>query len=491
MKRTRLLTILSVLLIAAVLVTPVLAAAPDADPNPGSGSADVTVMNTENSASSVTAEYYNQNGTLANTRSQNLNAMGSYQFKASDSGLADNWKGSMVVSSTTDVASIATIHWSSNPVGDGVEADSYSGFSSGSTRMNLPFVVYAPNSQYTMFSVQNTETTAASITMKYYNRNGVLDFTISDTIPVNGQATYDMHTPGAKVPVWSGSSYFTSQGNWTGAVVIETASAGQKIAVVANNFWATYSVAYNASSAGATKLFVPSVERRLLSGGASTANQLGFSVIIVQNLGTSPTNLTFKFVNKDTQAVDQTISVPNVAAGAAVGCNTRVGSNCDAGLIAALGDTWVGSVVVESSSQQVTAISYSLRPRDAQAGSTTAASSANAGVSTFLPETYRVLPGGANLWSLLRLQNVSTSDANGVQVRFLNRDGSEIVGARQTVNIPGEKSMNFNLRFDAFTSALGTNWSGAVQIVSPQPLAAVVENLWSTSKMAAYNGYSK
>jgi hypothetical protein len=485
---------MGLLLVAMLLATPVLAAAPDADPNPGTGSADVTVMNTDASSASVTAEYYNQDGTLATTPlTKSLNGLASTQFTASESGLPDSWKGSMLLSSTTEVASIATIQWSGNPVGDGIEADSYEGFTTGSPRMNVPFAVYAPNAQYTVLAIQNTEGVAATINMKYYNRNGVLDFTIADTIPINGQKTYDLHTPGAKIPVWANSPYYQTNNQWTGAVIVETGAPDQKVAVVANNFWPAYSVAYNGSSTGATKLFVPSVERRLLNGGLVAADQLGFSVIIVQNLGGSATDLTFKFVNKDTQNVDQTIVVSNVAAGAAIGCNTRIGAQCNASQIAALTDTWVGSVVIESSSQQVAAISYSIRPRDNEAGSTTAGSTANAGSSVFLPEVYRQ---GADptwtLWSLLRLQNVTTSSAS-VEVRFLNRDGTEVTGAHQSITIPGEKSYNFNLRSGAGgnTTALGPNWSGAVYITSSQPLAAVVENLWNLSKMAAYNGYTK
>jgi hypothetical protein len=486
MKRSRFVAFFSLLLAMMLLATPVLAAGPDADPNPGVGSADVTVMNTETGPSTVTAEYLNPDGTVAASRTVNLNSLGSTQLKASDSGLPDSWKGSMVLSSTTDVASVATIHWSNNPVGDGVEADSYSGFTSGSTRMNLPFAVYAPNAQYTMFAVQNTESVVANITMKYYNREGTLDFTIPDTIPAMGQQTYDLHTPGAKIPVWTNSPFYNTYNQWTGAVIIETGGADQKIAVIANNFWPAYSVAYNASTAGATKLFVPSVERR-----QQLPTILGFSVIIVQNLGTSPTDLTFKFINKDTQNIDQTITVSNVAAGAAIGCNTRIGSNCDAAKVQALGDSWVGSVVIESSSQQVAAISYSIRPRDNEAGSTTAASVSNAGLSVFLPEVYRIgSDPNWTVWSLLRLQNVTTSSAS-VEVRFINRDGSEVTAARQTITIPGEKSYNFNLRFDAPLAVLGSNWSGGVYIISAQPLAAVVENLWGLREMAAYNGYAK
>ena len=68
MKRSRLLMIFSMVLTLALLATPAFAA----DPNPGSGSADVTVMNadtnTGGSASTVLAQYYSQAGVLSNTR---------------------------------------------------------------------------------------------------------------------------------------------------------------------------------------------------------------------------------------------------------------------------------------------------------------------------------------------------------------------------------------------------------------------------------------
>ena len=93
------------------------------------------------------------------------------------------------------------------------------------------------------------------------------------------------------------------------------------------------------------------------------------------------------------------------------------------------------------------------------------------------------------LWSLLRLQNVSSNTAT-VQVRFINRDGTVVNSATQNITIAGEKSYNFNLRTDSPIN-LGGNWSGGVHISSNQPLALVVENLWGLSKLAAYNGYSR
>lgn len=492
MKRSRLLMFFSLILTLALLATPAFAA----DPNPGSGSADVTVMNADTAgggAATVLAQYYSQAGSLSNTRQQNVNALGSYQFRAADSGLPDNWVGAMVLSASTELAATATIQWSGGSAGDGVEADSYSGFASGSNRMNVPYGVYAPNAQYTVFSIQNTESaTTANITMKYYNRAGNLDATITDSIPPNGQKMYDLHVPGAKIPVWGNIPYFQTNGNWTGALVIETASADQKIAAVANNFWPRYNIAYNASNRGARKLFVPSVERRYTNPNTD-AGWLGFSITTIQNLGSTNTAVTLKYVNKDTQNIDLTVGPITLGPGVAVGCNTRSGG---AGCTAAatynvLAGGWAGSVIVESTTQDVAAVSYSIRPRDNEAGAFTGADASNAGSNTFLPEVYQIGGSGdaRTLWSLLRLQNVSGNSAT-VQVRFINRDGTVVNAATQNISIAGEKSYNFNLRTDAPIN-LGGNWSGGVHISSNQPLAVVVENLWGLSKLAAYNGYSR
>jgi hypothetical protein len=299
---------------------------------------------------------------------------------------------------------------------------------------------------------------------------------------------YDLHTPGPKIPVWTNSSFFNTKGVWTGALLIETGGADQKVAAVANNFWPRYSVAYNGSDVGATKVFIPSVERRNTSGGDPW---LGHTVIAVQNLGGSATNLTLRFVNASTGLVDLTIGPIAVAANAARGFNTRAGGDVPKETFYVLGNSWVGSAIVDSDSQQVAAISYSLRPRDNESGSATGASSVNAGNSTFLPEIYQIGPAGAGRtqWSLLRLQNVTTSQAT-VTMKFYNRDGTEVVAARQDFTIDGEKSKNFNLKGDTPIN-LGTNWSGAIYITSNQPLAVVVETLWGLQKLAAYNGYSK
>lgn len=496
MKQSRFLTVLAVLLILFVTATPLMAAAPDADPNPGSGSADVAVMNTENTASSVTAEYYNQGGALANSRSQNLTALGSYQFKASESGLPDNWKGSMVVSSTTDVSSIATIHWTNNPLGDSIEADSYEGFAAGNAKMYMPYAVYGPGSQYTALTVQNTGTSAASITMKYYNRDGVLDFTINDSIPLNGQNTYDLHTPGAKIPVWTGSAWFNTRGNWSGAVLIETADPNQTIAAVANNFWLRYSIAYKGASSGSTKAYIPAVARRDPLNHDFFGVWLEHTIIAVQNLGTLPTDVRLSYIDGYTGAVSLVTPVLRVGPNAGLSYNTRAGDSVIRDTFFPLGATWSGSVIIESlgvdgnPAQPLASVSYSIRPRDDEAGAASGVTSANGGAATFLPEVYQI--GGTGdartTWSFMHFQNVTSSPAV-VTVKFLRRDGTEVAGTSQTINLAAEKGAKLNLRGTAVS--LGGSFTGAAYITSSQPIAVVVDNLWALRELATYNGYSK
>ena len=154
MKRSRLLMIFSLVLTLALLATPAFAA----DPNPGSGSADVTVMNadtnTGGAASTVLAQYYSQAGTLSSTRQQSVAPLGSYQFRAADSGLPDNWVGAMVLSASTELAAPATIQWCGGCVGVDVETDPHSAFPRSSVRLKLPHAVSGPHDMMTHFPLR-------------------------------------------------------------------------------------------------------------------------------------------------------------------------------------------------------------------------------------------------------------------------------------------------------------------------------------------------
>ena len=472
-----------------------------ADPNPGEGNTDVIVTNTNQttgaSPAQVTAVYYNPNGTAEYNRNRNINSRGSYNFKASDAQLGDNWNGAMVLQSDTELAAVAEIKYTGGSFDDGKETDAYTGFATGHGQLFFPFVAFASN-QYTALTIQNTEDTSITIQMTYTNRDGSVDFNnVSATIPALGSKTFPMNTPGQNgVPNLQSTSFWAQNGYWNGAVKV-VAQSGKKITGVASNHWNFWSVAYNGLPGGAQTNYVPSAERR--DSTAQGQGWRGFSVITVQCVANSTCNTQFRFYNATNGNLDLTLT-KSVNAGAAIAANTRTGGDFSASSYNVLGNAWVGSVVVDTTNgTQTSVISYSIRPGNNIAGSTSAANTADGGKETFLPAIYQrntdnvSCPNDPNndwqQYSLIRIQNPTGSNATDVDIYFYNLDGST---AYQQLNqqIQGGKSMNLNTRVNCSTINLGGNWTGSVYIKSNVDLVAVDETLVGGSDMSAYNGYS-
>ena len=501
MKKTQMVAVIALVVAMLVMALPAYAA----DPNPGEGNTDVVVTNTNQNTgaapASVTALYYSQGGVPEYDRTNTINSRGSRNFKASDAQLGDNWKGSMVVQSDAELAAVAEIHWTGGSHSDGKEADAYTGYSQGASDMLFPFVALAPNAQYTMLTIQNTEASAINIQMTYVNRDGQTDFAnIADTIPAFGSKSYAMKDAGTNnVPNLRGTAFWAANGTWVGAVKV-TAQNSKKIAAVASNFWTQYSVGYNALTGGAQTSYVPSVERRMSGSNWSTGVWSGFSVIVVQCVSATPCQVAIDFINAGTGQTSLTLPTLTVAPGAAIGANTRSGGQYDPNVIATgLGNAWAGSAVVRSTnSTNLGVISYSIRPSNNEAGGTSAATVQGGGLETFLPVVYQKntqnvsCPSSDSAWtifSLLRIQNPGTVNATNVDIYYFNTDGSMAV-QNLDQSIQAGKSINRNTRVNCSTIPLNGNWTGSVYIRSDQPLVAVVENLWGSAEMAAYNGYS-
>lgn len=495
MKKTRLFTVLGLVLVTLMAALPAFA-----DPNPGEGNTDVIVTNTNQntgaSPAQVTAIYYNTGGTAEYNRNRSINSRGSYNFKASDAQLGDNWNGSMVLQSDNELAAVAEVKYTGGTFNDGKETDAYTGYAAGATQMYFPFVAYASN-QYTVITIQNTEDSAVTVQMTYTNRDGNVDFAnVSSTIPAFGSKSFPMNTPGQNgVPNLTQTAFWTQNGTWVGAVKV-VAQNNKKIAAVASNHWNLWSVAYNGLPGGAQTNYVPSAERR------DDPNQgwRGFSVIILQCVSNSTCNSRLRFVNAGTGATDLTLT-KNVAPGAAIGANTRSGGDFDPNTFdSSLGDAWAGSVIVDTTNgTQLSVISYSIRPANNVAGSTSAANANDGGKETFLPAVYQrntdnvSCPNDPNndwtQYSLIRIQNPTSSNASDVDIYYFNQDGSS---AFQELNqsIQAGKSTNRNTRVNCSTIPLGGNWTGSMYIHSNVDLVAVTETLVGGSDMSAYNGYS-
>lgn len=498
MKKTRVISILG--LVLALLLTAVPAFA--ADPNPGSGNTDVVVANTNQdtsaAAADVTAVYYNPNGNVEYSRPTTINPRGSFIFQASATPLGDNWVGSMVLQSDYELAAVAEITWSNGSAADRTTGGAYRGYAFGATEMYLPYVVRAPNAQFTRVSIQNTDPDAATIKMEYINRQGVTDFTITDTIDGLGSKTYAMNQPGGKVPNLMSTAYATANGNWTGGLKI-TSLNGKEIAAVATNHWQQYAIAYNGSPSGATKQFAPSVSRRFVPPSSVSSNWREFTIINAQCLETSGScNVKIEYFDAATGTKKLELT-RSIVAGAALGANTRGGGDFSASQFDVLGNEFAGSAIVSTTNNtKIAIVVQSIRPFSNVAYAWSGANASEGGTETFLPAVYQKntantsCPASDSQWtqfSLIRIQNPTNNNANDVDIYYFNPNGT--VALQQLNNtIQAGKSLNKNTRTQCSQITLGGNWTGSVYIKSDVPLVAVAENLWGNTKAMGYNGYS-
>ena len=420
-------------------------------------------------------------------------------------------RGSSLAVGSQDQAVIVESRYSGGGYGDGSAAVAYTAFDAGSAAMHLPYAVYSPDPvthaepfvQYSRFTVQNTATSAASLELKYINRDGVTDFTRADTLEGNSSRTYDLRYPMGAVPDLTQTSYYntqcgTSAGcNWTGAVKV-AATSGQLITAVLTNYWRLYVAAYNGASSGAQQVFAPSVERRCTDCNPNAGSWQGFSITIVQNLGNSNANVTLRYLNATTGNEDLIISGQTITPNAAKGFNTRSGGNVAASVYSVLGGAWAGAVIVESN-QPVAVAQMTLRPDNNVAGAYTGVHSGLASTNTYLPAvyqkntTYTSCPSSEDQWdqySILRIQNPTTSNANDVDIYYYSQDGA-LTFQELNLTIAAGKSLSRNTRNHCATISLGGNWAGSVRIQSDQPLTAVAETLKSGQWMASYNSINR
>ena len=516
--KKNLLKVLGLVVVLALTVTPVMAD-PDADPNPGRGNTDVVVMNMGSAAAAATAIYYGASGNPEYTANTNLAAKGSYRFAASAATpLGDNWRGSMVVQSAGEVAAVAEIIWTNGSSSDGTTADAYTGFAAGATTMYIPFAVYSVNSQFTLFTVQNTESTVANIRLTFRNRTGGQDLQINDTIPALGSKNYDIRT----IPQLQASSFWQNNCNagqcfWSGAVMIESTNA-KKITAAATNHNTQYAQAYEAISSGSSQVYGPSVERRCVDcawnpSAGQNGDWVGFSIVTVQCLSSTPCNMRMRFIGQTSSMTNLTLPDKVIQSGAAVAASTRAGNDYDKNLFNQLRDNanptfpfaWAGSVIVETTnSTQVAVVVFNVRPRENISPGAAGASISNAGVLTYLPTAYKIgtcnPPNGLEWrrFTIFRIQNPTTNNANDVDIYYYNRNGTL---AAQEVNrsIPAGTALTRHTRANCSDlAALGNNWEGSVYISSDRPLVVTAESYanaflnpaYGPSWATGYNGYS-
>lgn len=452
-------------------------------PNPGPGSADVTVMNIGTAAASVTAEYYDLNGSVAATKTRSSLAVnGTHDFLASASGLPDGWQGSMVLSSTDNVASVATVKWAGGvDAGDDGDRGQYIGVTAGSTTVYCPALYQVDTAPlYSTLSIQNTGSANANVSINFRDRNGVpyAGNPVTKVIKVNSQATIDLSTSAA---------YFASK---DGSAVI---TSDQPVAAVVAIHWPGRSSTYGCPTQGNTKLYVPA-QYRLTTGGTAAADYLLFSANVLMNLTANTANTTFHYIprNPASATLDVPVQIPPYSA---KGLNTFNGGSVAASTFDVLGTNWDGVVVIDSDQPLVGINNTNWGTAGGNKSATfNIVGPTDGSTAVYLPYQRRISPSGDwQEWSAAIVQNLSGSTAN-VTLKYYDANGAEVLTLTQAID--SGKAFGFNTRTGGSRPAadfnpLGTNYVGGLRITSDQNIAVVAQVITasvSRNTASAYNG---
>ncbi len=319
------------------------------------------VQNTGTAPADIKITYFKRDGTNEGQYTDSIPAGAQHTYDLRNPGtgvpnFATGWDGSAIVEVTNGqtVAGVGVIN--QNGRSSAYNAADCSG-ASGPTTLVVPshYRVFTESGGVkhwillSALNIQNLESSAANVTIEYIPRNPAnASKTVHITIPANSSA--GLNTRGG----YNGdNTYFDDLGgSWDGTVKITSDKAA--VATVITQWFrgtgpeAGYYAAANTSSS-ATKFFMPNV-RRVVDG----SDWKEFSAVLIQNIGTSATNVTTKYYDRNGTLVYT--HNESIAAGAGVGYNTKAGT----GGTAALGSNFEGHAVIESDGQPLAVVLNSI-----------------------------------------------------------------------------------------------------------------------------------
>ena len=312
--------------------------------------ASFTVQNTGTGPADIRITYFSRDGANEGQYTDTIPAGAQHTYDMSQPGgavpnITAPWSGSAVVEVTNGqtVAGVGVVYQVGRT--STYNAPSCAG-ASGATTLVVPshYRVLTDDGRWLLLSalnIQNLENSDASVTLEYTPRDpSKPSKTVNITIPALSAAGLNMRSG------YNGDrNYFDDLGTtWSGSVKITSNKA-----VVANVItqWfrptgaeAGYYAAANTSTSANT-FFLPGI-RRIKDG--STWKE--FSAVIVQNLTNSDNTVTVKFYDRNGNL--KLTLTDTLAAGAAVGYNTKNGGDHDPSDFDPLGTSFEGHAVVEA-----------------------------------------------------------------------------------------------------------------------------------------------
>ena len=340
----------------------------------------IQLQNLDNAAGQVTLYFYNQDGSIKATVGPDpLAANGQVVYFPLPSSVG-TFNGSVVVSSTVNVASISNVR------GDaGESTGSYIAQSSGATTVNLPILMKnngaAQNS--TWFNVQNVGLGDTNITVNYTdgtnaNFNG---------LKKGAAHTFDQKLETHSLPAFAGTV---------------TSSGGQPIVVTVIQETTQMLLASNGFTSGTTNLVAPLVNYQPSKGLITGLNIKNMS-------GSTQTNVTVTYkLSTGTCTETQTIPAGALKVFALLaftpGTFPGVTTNCAKGAVS------VGSAEVTTNSGGVQLAAIANQQKYAQSASAYGSFDKNLATGKFVAPLIHDRNGPYDLWSSVNMMNVGTNN---------------------------------------------------------------------------------
>jgi hypothetical protein len=350
------------------------------------------------------------------------------------------WAGGAVVTADQNVVAVGRPHI-------GSEVASYDGFSSGSTTMYVPMLFKQMWGTYdSALYIQNTDTAnSAAVTIKFYDPDGTLNCTKTDTIPKLSSHGY-----------WLPSETCLPD-SWYGGVVV---TADRDIVAVGRPHIGNQVMTYNGFSSGSTTMYVPMLFKQMWESYDSA--------FYVQNTdAVNSANVTIKFY--DPNGVLNCTKPDTIPAMSSHGY-WLPSETC-------LPDSWYGGVVV-TSDRNIVAVG---RPH---IGSeiTTYNGFAAGSTTLYAPMLFKRINGTDD--SALYIQNVNPVNTATISIKFYDQSGVLTYTQPDTIS-PGS-SKGYWLPSIA---GLPASWQGSVKVESDQPVVGIARPHLGSS-ISAYDGFS-
>lgn len=475
--------------LAVFLIAVMVTASASAQVNPGSVSSNIFLMNIGSQSAMVNVDFIDPDtGATVDQVTDTLGSRIGKMILASDLAVSDGWVGSAVISSEQSTAAIANLLF------DGTydTAASYTGVADPDNEVYLADL-FKRDTRFTRIGIQNADTTAATVYLHYYDRDGVerVPTNASDrtfTIEGQRQKTIDLSDVAGvdfSSTLGIGSLYVTST---------------NRIAASASLHWPDKSAAYSGVSEGDTTLWFPGCIRW------PHTDPTQFSSMIVQNTGGSDAIVQFEILDRNNN-VNFTFQ-DTIPSKVAYGFNFKnVGASMDQttwdNMIAAViaggsgQDGWKGTVkAISTNEQPLVGVGIFFAPTgDNIMFNAINDSDATTGDLAF-PVSKRYLSGtSSEQFTIHIIQNLANAQAT-VSVTTYDRDGNTKSGPT-SVNIPANGSVAFNLQKEidlpmADLNAMGTSFSGSMYVTGDgvHPIIGVAYQYFQVAgKAMGYNAF--